>query len=444
MILPVFHNIGEMPVISFLEKKLSRTDTKSDFENRFLVRNIIGITGVEMFWGLGLPVLFESTFLQIFLANMGAGSRIIGLIPAILSIGSTFFSLIAAYLTVHLVRKKKAVILASAAASLPLILYGIILFFSGRNRYFVQIFLCFYVFFSLAIGFVSPVWQNFTVKLFSEKKMFPAISVMMIGQTLSKIIGSVFIFKFVEAFSFSSKSASLIFLSVGLIFLFSSFLYVINKEVPDSGEKGEIGFKFNDFLRAVKKIFQNRNFILFLLSTVESAACVCIISFYANYATEYCGINPASASGLFMVFIYIAGIICNIVFGWFDLCGLKTKIMISKISALIAVVILMLPLSLAGFLVISFFLGASRGISLLVFSPTIKKLSGNDDATTYFSVSSLIIFPFGFVIPVLSGIFLDNFSSLKGDSFRYLFVIMGGLIAVSLALIPFVKFERRE
>jgi len=42
--------------------------------NRYYHRNVFGISAVEFLWGLGLPVVIESTFLQLFLKNMGASA----------------------------------------------------------------------------------------------------------------------------------------------------------------------------------------------------------------------------------------------------------------------------------------------------------------------------------------------------------------------------------
>ena len=54
-------------------------------------RNVIGISGCEFLWGLGLPVVLESTFLQLFLKSLGASSFQIGLIPAFSFLGSSVF-----------------------------------------------------------------------------------------------------------------------------------------------------------------------------------------------------------------------------------------------------------------------------------------------------------------------------------------------------------------
>ena len=50
--------------------------------DKYFKQNVFGISSVEFLWGLGLPVVIESTFLQLFLKSLGASSLAIGFIPA--------------------------------------------------------------------------------------------------------------------------------------------------------------------------------------------------------------------------------------------------------------------------------------------------------------------------------------------------------------------------
>ncbi|MCX7040292.1 MAG: hypothetical protein NT005_14310, partial [Spirochaetes bacterium] len=74
-------------------------------------RNVVGISFVEFLWGLGMPPVFESTFLQLFLRHLGASSLLIGLIPTLAAAGMAFSGLLSYSLTGHLERKRTAVIL---------------------------------------------------------------------------------------------------------------------------------------------------------------------------------------------------------------------------------------------------------------------------------------------------------------------------------------------
>lgn len=62
-------------------------------KNIYFRRNAFGVSVVEFFWGLGIPIVLESTFLQLFLKNLGASSFAIGVVPALFMVGISCFPL---------------------------------------------------------------------------------------------------------------------------------------------------------------------------------------------------------------------------------------------------------------------------------------------------------------------------------------------------------------
>ncbi len=68
-------------------------------KRRYFTRNVCGVSAVEFLWGLGFPIVLESTFLQLFLKSLGASGFVIGLVPSILIIGISCFPLFSSYFT---------------------------------------------------------------------------------------------------------------------------------------------------------------------------------------------------------------------------------------------------------------------------------------------------------------------------------------------------------
>ena len=123
--------------------------------DNYFIRNTAGLSSAEFFWGLAIPVLFESAFLQIFLRQIGASNKTVGLIPSILATGIMLFSIMSAWMTSHLVRKKRAVIFAHMAASIPFFLFGLALpFIPGSQR--ITVFMVTYVVFAITLGITLP------------------------------------------------------------------------------------------------------------------------------------------------------------------------------------------------------------------------------------------------------------------------------------------------
>jgi MFS family permease len=289
-----------------------------------------------------------------------------------------------------------------------------------------------YIIFSISLGITIPVWQNFLVMLFSDRKTFPALSIMMTTQIGTRLIGSLIILKMVDRHDLSLHSASIVFILVGTVFLLGSLFFLVVKEIPLEKSKRRNAHTFQTLILAAKEILHNRNYIFFWLSSPEVSATITAISFYANYATEFYHITTAVAAGLFMAVIYGGATFTNIVFGWFDLFSIKTKFMISKASSAVALVMLLFARSLPEFLVASFLLGIARGVNQLAYSPAIKRLSGLADATDYFSLSQIIFLPFSFGIPFASGMLIDHFSSYGADSYRIIFAGLLGLVLIGI------------
>lgn len=407
----------------------------------YFARNTIGLSSAEFFWGLALPVLFESAFLQIFLKQIGASNKIVGLVPSILATGIMLFSLMSAWMTSHLIHKKRAVILAHIAASLPFLIFGIILPHIPSSQK-IGMFLTAYIVFAFTLGLTLPLWQNFIVKVFSPLNTLKANSIMMTAQIFARLIGSFFIFKSVEKYSFSIESSSLIFISVGIMFFIGSFFFMIVHE-PSGERTGSRSTPHNikTLADAADHIFKNKNYLKYLAGTTESFATVSVLSFYANYAVEFKGIPKEIAAGLFVACIYTAGVLTNIILGWLNFFTLKTKFLIARTAAVAGTIILIFSNTLSFFLLVSFIFGISRGVNQSANAPAVKLLSGLDDATDYFAISTIIIFPLSFSIPVVSGMIIDLLSSHGSFSYIAVFITLAVLQSTGLLFTVFTDFN---
>ncbi len=413
--------------------------------DRYFIRNTAGISMVEIFWGLGLPVVLESTFLQLFLKNLGASSFVIGLVPTFFFIGVSVFSLFSGFFTAHLESKRTAVIIFHIFTALPVLLFGIFLNIAGFIPGTIKIFFITYALFSMGVGLILPTWQNYLVKIYSSEKIITGHAFMWISQSLGKFLSGFFILKIITKYSFSSEGASLIFTLVGTVFLTGSLMFFVTKEIPGKKEKSVSGrARMGIFIGNLKKAIRNRNFLLFMASDFEQYAIISIMAFYANYATEYCSIKASTAAGLFIIFNYSGNIIINIIFGWMNLFKLKTKFFIAKALSLTAVILLILSQSLWAFLAASFLMGVSRGTRSLVFLPVVKIISGHQDSTGFFSIAPILIMPMSIGMPLLAGAFLDRFSYLGGDSYRIMFSGMIGFIILGIFLFAKVHLEREN
>jgi len=416
--------------------------------DRYFKQNVIGISGAEFFWGLGLPVVLESTFLQLFLKNLGASSFQVGLIPAFSFLGSSVFALISSYLTEGLETKRRSVIFLHLISGFSMVFFGASLFFVGEQAPVLSIFFISYAVFSICVGMTIPVWLNYLVSIFTEERSFSGLGFMLLAQNFARLSSSLMIVKFVEKYAFSQTSSAGIFLVVGLLFCVGGLFFLLTKEIPtpDVGAGMGRGSFWTYVQNTGRQIFQNRNFLLFLVGDMDFYVIVTVISFYANFATAFCGIETSIAAGFFVSFIYIGAIMTNILLGSLDMLAPRNKYVLSKIASMSALLLLMAFGTLWGFFLASFLLGVARGARMVVYPPAIKKLSGLKDVTGYFAVAPILTMPFALLLPMAYGYFLDLFSHLRGDSYRIVFLMSLVLVVGSLLTILRVDFQnnRRE
>ncbi len=414
--------------------------------DRYYKQNVIGISGAELLWGFGLPIVLESTFLQLFLKSLGATSFQVGLIPAFLFLGNSVFALISSYYTEGLEYKRPSVIYLHLVSGSSLVFFGAVLFSLGEQAPVLTIFFGAYAVFSICIGMTIPVWLNYVVNIFTEKKSYSGMGFMLLTQNVAKLSSSLLIVKIVETYAFSQTSSAVVFLGVGILFCGGGFFFLLTKEIPGTPD---ISRRDNrSFRRYVHNtsmhIIKNRNFLWFLAGDMDFYVIVTVISFYANYATAFCGIESSIAAGFFVSFLYMGAIMTNIVLGSLDMFAPRNKYIISKSASLVALLLLIIFGSQWSFFLASGLLGIARGSRMVVYPPVIKKLSGREDVTGYFAVAPILTIPFALALPMAYGSFLDYFTHLNGDAYRIVFILSLGLILGCMFCILQVDFQKNQ
>jgi MFS family permease len=405
-------------------------------------RNAFAVALVEFFWGLGFPVLIESTFLQIFLKNFGAGDFLVGLVPAILMTGISLFPLFSSYLTRNQERKRPPVLWLHVVSSVAILALGAFLLFVRDRTLVLSAFFVAYMIFSACLGLTFPVWLNFLVKIFPPTRSVQGLAIMYTAQNISKIIASLFIIEVVEAYAFSLASAAWIFLTAGLLFLAGSFCFLLNRELPAAGPPlPSEGSFFQHTWSGVMEIVRNKNLLKYLAGDLDNYIVLATLSFYANYATQYFGISDHSAAGLFACLIYLGAILANITLGSLNLLSFKQKFLSTKIVTLIVLIVLIAAPSLTGFLLASLLMGFCRGTRSIIYSPAVKMFSNRPDATGYFAIVPLLTLVFGSGYPLFFGHMLERLNHLGAGAYQIMFGISGLCVAAFLVIGAFVEFS---
>ncbi|NNK94134.1 MAG: MFS transporter [Desulfobacterales bacterium] len=392
------------------------------YKDNYFKRNVFGVSVVEFFWGLGFPIVLESTFLQLFLKNLGASSFVIGLVPALFVVGISCFPLFSSYLSSFYRLKKTLVLLLHLISALSILIFGLTLLVMKQSEHVLLLFFASYTIFSICMGLTIPVWLNYLVRIFSESKTVPGLGYMMLAQNIGKVVSSLFILKVVDRYSFSLSSSAWVFVCTGLVFIVGSLCFIITKEIADSDDPSVENLSFFHHTRSsFVEISRNRRFLIFLIADLDFYVIITVLSFYANYATGFYQVADAIAAGLFVACIYAGSITVNIFLGAMNLLGLKQKFILSKCVTLMLLMMLIFFPSYITFFLISYMLGFVRAIRNMVYPPSVKKFADKTDATSYFALAPIITLPITAGYPLVFGKMLDYLHFMQEDSYKLLF-----------------------
>jgi len=271
---------------------------------KYFTRNALTISAGEFLWGLGLPVILESTFIPVFLSTMGVSNSRIGLTGMIFSISIAVIPLFAAYMTARMPYKKGPTVWLQVIPSAAVMCLGIYYIYFGVNKGSYPVFIIFYSLFAMGLAATIPVWQNFIVKIFTPGNSIRGISWMMISHNCAKLLSGTILAFIIGAVGMDLSYGGWFFFLTGLVFMTGSLVYFFARENRDEIDvKAEESFALY-FFHYLGHILKNRNMIYFLLQDIEFSAAVVAITFYARYAIDYCGIPVAQAGGSFIVCLF--------------------------------------------------------------------------------------------------------------------------------------------
>jgi MFS family permease len=394
------------------------------------VRNTVGISIGEFLWGMGFPVLIESTFLQVFLSAEGASNTVIGLTGTIYFLSISVMPLFSAWFSSRYARKRTLLVLLHIVPSLSILFLGLFYYLFGARFNVVNVFLVYYLLFSVSIALTLPVWQHYVVKIFSEKKRLKGFSVMMMTQNAAKLCAGLCISFLITARGFSLDTAALLFTLTGIVFTVGSFAYAFTYEEPDEKYDIEIRHPFHYVHHYTRHIFKNRAVKFFILSDLEFFSVTAVFAFYARFAVEEAHVSKSIAGGAFAAVAFAGAVCASLMFGFFWQSNVKGKLYASKFVSLAGVLLLLIFESMLAFYIASFFIGFSRGSRSMLFSPCVQKLSGLSDASAYYAIIPLLMLPFSSGLPIGTGKLIDVISG--GAGYRISFSILAGLILLSI------------
>jgi MFS family permease len=393
----------------------------------------------EFSWGFGIA--FHSTYavIPLFLKKLGAPDAVIISIAGLFGILLAFPMLFSAALGRNIRNIKKAVIISHTTVLPPILIVGFIFAFfapTGPSAW-VYYYVCF-IFYSLALGVIIPIWTGFLSHVFPRKNRGNYLGISFAFNSIGGFIGGILVKILLNSsipfpnnfgWGFIIMGSSI---TVGiLVFL----LFNIDNKPAAAPYK-----TIADFWNDTKAIIQtHRNFRFYLFSRIFITAHFPAMSLYAVYTQDLFSFDISEA-GVFTILQVIAFGFGSVSAGKIgDRWGHKTAIILSFSGYLLAIIFTVFASSMYHVYAIFLCLGLGQGGFMPSAMNMVYEFAETRDSKIYMALIDTFLAPFILLMIVMASLLNPMIGT------RNLFIVLGTLVFVGLLLLTFwVKEPRRR
>ena len=221
--------------------------------------NVGWILTVEVFWGVSLALISMVAILPVFLTHLGASNAVVGTLPVVWLLTTSFSGVFASHFTGRLVHRKRVVILLHAAAAIPWLL--IAAWFGLAKRPSpgtdIAVFLVIWGASWVVMGFTIPVWINFIGKVTRSELRARSFGTIFFFQTLMGAVGGWVGSRVLSSSLPFPSNYAFGFLIAAVCMAVGSFFFI--PVVEEAGVAAPPGEAFRDVVRHVREILADRS-----------------------------------------------------------------------------------------------------------------------------------------------------------------------------------------
>ena len=389
------------------------------------------------FFGFGLGFASFITIIPLFVSQMTDSAILIGLIPAIHSVGWQLPQLFTAGWVSRMRRYKPAMLMMTVNERIPFFgLAAVAWFFLGKNNSLaLTLTFILLVWQGLGGGFTGNPWQSMIAKIIPAKhqgSFFGGQAALMNGMaSIAAILAGIILTRLD-----SPQDFTWLFLLAGASLTISLSTIAMTRE-PEDMEK-VIPAKKEPFWRGTRTIWQrDENFRGFMFSRILMQFATMGYAFYIVYCTYQLGMDEFTA-GLLTSVLLITQIIANPLMGWLgDRLGHHTMLKVGILASVLSGVLAWWATSLIWFYLVM----ALTGVSIVAVWTTSMTMSVQFGAEahrpTYIGMSNSLLAPATLLAPIFGGWLADAIS------YQTTFLASAGFGLVTLVILQaFVKNPR--
>lgn len=390
-------------------------------------------------FGFAIGFASFSGVLPLFVASMTSSAMLIGLVPAIHSVGWQLPQLFTASYVSRLRKYKRTVLLMTIHERVPFLGFAVtalLLPYIGLQAGLILTFFLL-VWQGLGGGFTANAWQSMISKIIPPEARGTFFG-FQAGLANLFVSGAAIIAGYLLDYLDSPLDFAACFFISSIFFALSWFALALTRE-PEDTEK-VIPEKKTHFWDDSKKILRkDANFNWFLAARFLSQFATMGFSFYIIYALRKFNMNEVTA-GYFIATFTIAQTVANMGMGWIgDKIGHRAMLILGAVAALMSAVLAWNAASLAWFYPI-FILSGIANVSIWTIGMTMTvDFGAESERPIYIGLSQTLTAPATILAPLVGGFIVD------AAGFIPTFIISTALSVVMIVILVFmVKDPRRH
>ncbi len=385
------------------------------------------------FYVTGASLISAQTVLPALVERLGGGNIAVGLLGLITWAGVYLPQIVASRIGQTLQWKKRWVVNFGRTQRVMILLIGLLLLFSTRERMILTLplFLLLFLVNQLVIGLTSPVWFDFFAKLIRRKYRGRSVGLRTALAGIMSFGGTILLTVLLESFPYPRNFAVIVLAAFG----FQAVSIVLQNLLVET-EPSAVAPRHNvrDYFLQVRSIVrENHAFRRFLQAAALLVASTMPAGFFTVYALKRYGLTVSSV-GEFTFLMVIGQITGALIFGYLaDLRSNKSALIAAYAALLLATTTALLAPDYGWFRLVFVFLGMNLGSEMMIRYSMAIEFGPAELRSTYLGIMNTILAPC-YAATMLGGV--------VSELFGYPALFLAGIACAALGLIFLITAVR--
>jgi MFS family permease len=407
--------------------------------SKFLKYNVIFNLLDASFFGFGFGFASLVTVLPLFVSRMTDSAILIGLIPAIHSMGWQFPQLLTANHVARQRQFKPMVLAMTIHERVPFLGLAAIAWFGARINVQIALLLTFVflIWQGLGGGLTATAWQSMIGKIIPSERRGTFFGTQSSAANLLSSLGAILAGIILDRLG-SPLDFTLLFLLAALAMAISWVLLAQTRE-PEfalAGQSLSTGEFWSNLVAILKR---DRNFRWFLVMRMLSQGAIMAFAFYAVYAVRQHGLSELEVSLMTGVLLGVQ-IVANPLLGWIgDRWGHRLAMLSGIIASILSALLAWWAPDPGWFYAVFTFAGIGIAATWTVALAMVQDFGLETERPAYIGLGNTLVAPATILAPLLGGWLADS----AGYPTAFLASALAGLLTL-IILVFFMRDPRRQ